>query len=274
MALQPAAGERLIDEGRGAALVFLHHFGGSGSGWAAVIDRLSYRFRCIAPDLPGFGTARHSGPCTVAASAQRVAALVERLGLADYLFVGHSMGGKIALAVAARRPPGLAGLVLLAPSPPTPEPIPEADRAHLLASWGNREAMVALVDRITVRPLSRSDRERQVADLLGTSRASWEAWLHSGSREDIGASLERITVPMTIVSGDGDRNITAAVLRRELLQRAPTASMEMIAGAGHLLPVEARDEVAAIIERAHREPALTGADPIGNSGLFAGNLRS
>jgi pimeloyl-ACP methyl ester carboxylesterase len=267
---QVPVAEGLLDDGRGPALVFLHHFGGSGRGWTGVIGRLSRRFRCIAPDLPGFGSARQAGSYTTAASADYVAALVEHLGLADYRLVGHSMGGKIALALAARRPRGLAGLVLLAPSPPTPEPIPEADRARLLASWGDRAAMIALVDKITVRPLSRLDRERQVADLLGASRAAWEAWLHCGSREDIGASLERIAVPIAVVSGDGDQNITAAVLRRELLQRAPTATMEMIAGAGHLLPVEARYEVAAIIERSYREPAMAGAALIGTSGLLVG----
>jgi pimeloyl-ACP methyl ester carboxylesterase len=231
----------------------------------ALIDRLSQHHRCIAPDLPGFGSAAgRPGPFSTPAAVDEILALIDRLGLRDYRLVGHSMGGKIALAIAARKPPGLRGLILLAPSPPTPEPIPEADRAHLLASWGDRDAMAAVVHKVTVRPLSLSDREQEVADMLATSKTAWAAWLNEGSREDISASLDKVDVPITVVSGTGDRNISSAMLRRELLPRAPTATMEIVPGAGHLLPVEARDEVAAIIQHSQLDPALAGADPIGN----------
>jgi pimeloyl-ACP methyl ester carboxylesterase len=256
---RPNSAEPIIDEGGGPPLLFLHHFGGSSRSWRGVIDRLSHRYRCIAPDLPGFGTAAdRPGPFTTAAAADVIIALIEALALQDYRIVGHSMGGKIALAVAAREPPGLRGLILLAPSPPTPEPIPAADRAHLLASWGDRDAMAAIVDKVSVRALSRSDREHQVADMLAASREAWAAWLNHGSREDISAAISRIAVPITIVSGSGDRTVETAVLRRELLQKAPNATLEIIAGAGHLLPIEARDEVAAIVEISSPAPALAG----------------
>jgi pimeloyl-ACP methyl ester carboxylesterase len=247
---RPPLATSLIDEGRGPALLFLHHFGGSGRSWRGVIDRLSGRHRCIAPDLPGFGRAAgHSGPFTTGATAAGIVALIERLGLEDYRIIGHSMGGKIALAVAALQPYGLRGLILVAPSPPTPEPIGDADRAHLLGSSGDQVAMAAVIEKIIVRRLSPSDYEQQLTDMLAASKPAWEAWLNQGSREDISASLAKIRIPITIVSGDGDETIPADVLRRELLQQAPTATLEMVAAAGHLLPVEARDEVAFIIQR-------------------------
>jgi pimeloyl-ACP methyl ester carboxylesterase len=176
------------------------------------------------------------------------------------------MGGKIALAIAARRPHRLHGLVLIAPSPPTPEPIPEAERARLIASWGDRDAMTAVVDSITVRPLSRSDRERQVADMLAASKTAWDAWLSHGSREDISSSLAKICVPVTIVAGGADQTITPALLRRELLQRLPGATMGIVLGAGHLLPIEAHDEVADIILRSQPEPVLAEADSASSNG--------
>jgi pimeloyl-ACP methyl ester carboxylesterase len=263
---QPAAAEHL-DEGNGPPLLFLHHFGGSSRSWRGVIDRLSHRHRCIAPDLPGFGTAAdRPGPFTTAAAADVITALIEALALQDYRIVGHSMGGKIALAVAARAPPGLRGLILLAPSPPTPEPIPAADRGHLLASWGDRDATAAIVDKISVRALSRLDREQQIADMLASSQEAWAAWLNRGSREDLSAALGRIAVPITIVSGSGDRTVGTAVLHRELLQKTPSATLEIISGAGHLLPIEARDEVAAIIRRSSRAPALAGMHNSQNRG--------
>ncbi len=150
-------------------------------------------------------------------------------------------------------------LILFAPSPPTPEPIPDAERARLLASWGDRGAMTAIVEKISVRPLSRSDREQQVADMLATSKAAWEAWLSHGSRENISSSLTKISLPVTIIGGGADRTITPALLRRELLDRLPTATLSVIPGAGHLLPMEAHDEVAGIILSPQPERALADA---------------
>ncbi len=239
-----------IDRGRGPALVFLHHFGGSARSWTRVIDRLVDDCRCIAPDLPGFGAdCDRQGPFTTAAAADATIALVDGFELDDFILVGHSMGGKIAMAIAARRPAGLRRLVLLAPSPPPPEPISDEDRAHLLASWGNRAAMAAIVVKIAARPIGPADREQLVADMLLASEAAWRAWLTDGSREDIGEALDEIRVPVTILSGSDDRTIPAEVLRRDIAERLTDARLEIIAGAGHLLPVEASEEVAAIILR-------------------------
>jgi pimeloyl-ACP methyl ester carboxylesterase len=115
--------------------------------------------------------------------------------------------------------------------------------------------MAAIVEKITVRRLSLQERERLVADMLAASREAWEAWLNHGSREDISASVERIAIPMAVVAGGGDQTIPVAVLRRELLRSSPTATMEIVADAGHLLPLEAGDQVAAIIRSSTRERA-------------------
>jgi 3-oxoadipate enol-lactonase len=50
--------------------------------------------------------------------------VILELNLKRYVLVGHSMGGKIAQLMASRRPTGLAGLVLVAPSPPSPMALP------------------------------------------------------------------------------------------------------------------------------------------------------
>jgi pimeloyl-ACP methyl ester carboxylesterase len=222
-----------------------------------LIDRLSQQHRCIAPDLPGFGSAAgRPGPFSTPAAVDEILVLIDRLGLQDYRLVGHSMGGKIALAIAAREPPTLGGLILLAPSPPTPEPILPADRAHLLSTWGDRDAMAAIVDKISARALSRMDREQQVTDMLASAPEAWAAWLNDGSREDISGAVRRIAVPVAIVSGGGDRTIGTDVLRRELLPHLPAATLEIVRRAGHLLPIEARDEVATIIQLSARPPTL------------------
>jgi 3-oxoadipate enol-lactonase len=74
------------------------------------------------------------GRYDLATMADDVQGVVEALGLHRYVLVGHSMGGKVAQTVAARRPASLLGLVLVAPAPPTPMPVPEAQRGETLAS--------------------------------------------------------------------------------------------------------------------------------------------
>jgi len=81
-------------------------------------------------------------------------AVVRTLGLTRYVLVGHSMGGKVAQIIAARRPEGLAGVVLVAPAPPTPMPMPEAQRASMLESYGSREGVLQALSRACRRAVT------------------------------------------------------------------------------------------------------------------------
>ena len=226
-------------------LVFLHHFGGSARSWDQVIARLGDACETLALDLPGFGDAAQApGPYTVDAQADFVEA---RLPSGPFILIGHSMGGKVALALAARRPPALAELLLLAPSPPTPEPIADEARAALIAGWGDHGAMARTLAQITAFPLAGSVRERTVDDMVRAGKAAWNAWLTCGSREDISPAMSRINVPATIMSGADDTVLPTLLLDREVTERLSRVRKVVVQGAGHLLPLEAPDEVASAI---------------------------
>ncbi|OWP63822.1 alpha/beta hydrolase [Hymenobacter amundsenii] len=233
----------------------LHYWAGAGHEFDQLADLLQPEYRLLAPDLGGFGAApAPSGGFSVSAYADAVAAFIEAEKLTRYVLVGHSMGGKIALALAARQPAGLAGLVLLSPSPPTPEPMTEADRQASLQAWGQAAEAEKTQRHITAQALPAATVRQVVADNLRSTRAAWDAWLLEGSREDIGAQMSRIVVPCAIVAGDQDAVMSPSVHGLETLPLLPAGTpLEIIGGAGHLLPYEAPEAVAALLDRFARE---------------------
>lgn len=232
------------------ALVFGHYFGGSSRSWREVMPLLPSTCRLIAPDGRGFGGSEATPQgYSVSESADDVLALLQVLEVRDFVLIGHSMGGKIALEVAARQPKYLRSLVLLAPSTPTPEPMPDAERARMRAGWGQRDSAQETIRGASAPHLAPEVFERAVEDGLRSSRAAWLAWLDSGSREDISAQMARIQVPVSVLAGECDGALGPQVLGRELVARVAGARLEVAPGCGHLLPLEAPQIVADFIRK-------------------------
>ncbi len=226
--------------------VALHYWAGSGREFELLPPLLPPGARLLAPDLPGFGS--QAAPAgfdySVASYADWVVQYIAEHKLADYHLIGHSMSGKISLALAARRPTGLRGLLLLSPSPPTPEPISDEDRAASLAAYGQPAEAEKTFAKITSIPLAEEWHKQVVADNLRTTQAAWDAWLQHGSREDISALMPQIEVPCRLLVGENDRAVPPAAQRQQTLPLLPAGStMVVVPGAGHLLPLEAPEEI-------------------------------
>jgi pimeloyl-ACP methyl ester carboxylesterase len=140
------------------------------------------------------------------------------------------MGGKVALALAAQRPRGLQGLFLLAPSPPTPEPISEKDRAESLATWADREASNLCLQRITNLPVTAEAASRFTEDNLRTTEAVWDWWYHTGSRENILHLMPDVAAPVWIMTGSEDSVIPPDIQQCETA--APLKNKRLCGGSG------------------------------------------
>ena len=221
-------------------LIFLHYFGGGPRSWDGVLLRLD-DFDCQTPDL------REVGRLPDGYSVERAATDTMQLAgeqAEPFVIVGHSMGGKIALAIAARAPKNLRGLFLIAPSPPSPEPMNEADREFMLRGHGTREAAERIVKGAAGAPLPSEAWETAIAANLAYGERDWRNWIEIGTREDISALVPQIKVPVTIIAGESDESMSANFLRGALADLIPGTSVAEIRGIGHLVPQGKPDETA------------------------------
>ncbi|MBH8559311.1 alpha/beta fold hydrolase [Hymenobacter negativus] len=226
-------------------IIALHYWAGSGREYD-LLRPLLPQANLLTPDLPGFG-AQPVPPgfdYSVRAYADWIAAYTQEQKVTDFTLIGHSMSGKMALALAARQPAGLRRLVLLSPSPPAGEPMSDKDRAALLAAYGKREEAEKTFHKITRQPLPAAVRSQVIADNLRSTEAAWATWLLQGAREDISALMPQLRVPCHLLVGDGDTSITPDSQRRLTLPLLPAGTpFEVVPNTGHLLPLEAAAEV-------------------------------
>jgi 3-oxoadipate enol-lactonase len=162
--------------------------------------------------------------------------------------LGHSMGGKVAQFLASQRPPGLVGLVLVAPATPTPQNIPEPAKQAQLHAYDNRENALQAMAFLTAHPPSDTLRQQILADKFAArSPQAKLAWPTSSAYEDISGLVGNIAVPTLILAGDQDRQDPLEQHRREVLPRIPKARIVVIHDSGHLIPIDQPHQLAEAI---------------------------
>jgi pimeloyl-ACP methyl ester carboxylesterase len=241
-------------------LVFLHYWGGSSRTWDGVIAALPQPFRTIAMDHRGWGES--DSPVTgygLADLADDAQGVIEALNLTRYVLVGHSMGGKVAQLLASRRPKGLVGLVLVAPSPPQPSAMPPENREIMANAYSTRETVIMAVEQMmTAKALSPKHLEEVIEDSLRGAPQAKAAWPRSTSLEDITREVTAISVPIVVIAGELDRVDSIDLLKTELLSRLPHAELHVLPGTGHLSPLESPREIAQLISDFACSPPVAG----------------
>lgn len=191
--------------GEGEPVVLVHGFAGSSAWWSGTASALAERFRVVAPNLPGFGGAPPlPGPFSLDALAGALGALLEREGMSPAHVVGHSLGGSVALRLAAARPDAVRRLVLVASSG-LPDRRPAAIQVLSAAAEGLR-----------------APRERKptlLGDVLRMSPYTFVAAARELAREDLSALLPHVAAPTLLLWGARD------VLVPPLLARAFAAGL-------------------------------------------------
>lgn len=259
-------------------VVLIHGLGGAHVNWLALGPRLRGRARSLAVDLSGHGRTPWLGTSTIERQVELVTALVQKEARGPVILVGNSMGGLIALRVAAARPDLVSSLLLLSPLIPQPPFTPmDRDTARmllpglpLLGPWLYRRRLKKLgptgvvewlLSLIAVDPTGIDAAVKQAHRELASERATlpWAIpafvqavrsclWTALRAGAYFGA-LADLRVPTHILHGERDRIVPLSAARW-VHARRPDWTLEVLPGKGHVPMLEAPDLVCQrILER-------------------------
>ncbi len=244
--------------GEGPVIVLLHGITSTSATWEKVLPYLATRFTVIAPDLIGHGdSAKPRGDYSLGAYASGVRDLVVSLGYDSATFVGHSLGGGVAMQLSYQFPErcerlvlvdsgGLgrevSGLLRAATLPGSEWVLPLLASGRIL---GAGRAVGGLLDRLGLRAgTDIEEMARGHATLY--DREAREAFVHTlrtivepgGQRVDASDRLYLAeNVPFMLVWGEDDSMIPLAHGQRAH-ELVPSSRLEVFPGAGHFPHVD------------------------------------
>jgi pimeloyl-ACP methyl ester carboxylesterase len=237
------------EEGSGGPPILLVH------GWccdhtymAPQIDHLASAHRVIAPDLSGHGRSDPSRQVyTMAGFADELAWLASHLGLNRPVVIGHSMGGGIALELAARHPDVPAAIAMLDSTIVVPAERHARMEALLpvFRAPGYRDAMREALETGFFQPWDDPERRARIVDAMTAAPQHVVAGAWQGILEwDGAAATAACKVPALYVAAAAPRTDLA-----RMRQLCPPLLTAQIVGAGHFVQLEVPEQINAMLDR-------------------------
>ena len=231
--------------GTSPALVFLHGAGVDKALWDPQMQALCDRFHCIALDLPGHGNV--PAVADVPATAAYVHGRLQQHGIDRYAVVGLSLGGMVALDIAARWPEEVTHLVMI-------ESVPNVTDNSALKFLAN--AVVGLLKLISPRLLAAMPARQMGAiseDAGGYLKSALRRMTRHGNYAVMKAAmsydgrnhLPSLQMPTLIMVGEHNRQTHAGA--QEMAARIPGARFVTIPEAGHIANRDAPEFVSSAI---------------------------
>ena len=234
-----------LEGGGGAPLVLVHGFGADKDNFTRVARWLTPHYRVIVPDLVGFGESSHRADVDYhyAAQAQRLHDFTQTLGLARFDLGGNSMGGGIAMSLAAQHPQEVASLWLLdcagiAAAPPS-------ELARIVTTTGTNPLIItkesdfpAFIHFVMSDPpyIPGSVMDVMARERMANEPLEQKVFVQIAT-DSVDAAVKGLATPTLIVWGDEDRALsvgTVPVLKTLL----PNAQAIVMSHVGHAPMIE------------------------------------
>ncbi|MDE2149922.1 MAG: alpha/beta hydrolase [Gammaproteobacteria bacterium] len=237
----PPAALHYVQAGDGVPLVLLHGIGATHEDFESQIPVFSREFRVIAPDLRGYGDSPPGDDYRIESFAGDVWALLQRLGVDRFNLLGHSMGGAVAMRMAADQPRRIIRLVLADTLPSfvadtLGKSLMYVYRRMMMRIFGPRRLSLAVAANLFPRPEQAALRARVAARNVRHSRRVYLQTLDALYGWSIEDQLHRLTMPTLLLAAEHDYFPEADA--RAFAARLPNARLLLIAGAHHALPLE------------------------------------
>ncbi len=228
------------DEGEGPALVFIHGLGGNSINWLYQRQFFKKNYRVLVPDLPGHGRSRDAQEIPFEEFHLLIHQwLREHLGIDEAIICGISMGGRVAIDLAAYYNDMIRGLILADTFAYIDDEAQEKRRR--IFSLLNEENGVDLWIQQVVREMGIDPESAIAKGFHKGMRENDVAFIHRLflKLQDIDQRdrLRNIDAPTLVLHGERDRFIPPEC-GRELERLIPRARLQMIADSGHLPHVE------------------------------------
>ncbi|SNY24531.1 2-hydroxymuconate-semialdehyde hydrolase/2-hydroxy-6-oxo-octa-2,4-dienoate hydrolase [Paractinoplanes atraurantiacus] len=247
-----------MESGTGPTVLMLHGSGpgttGSGA-WATTARALGTSWRLVAPDQAGFGqtplpAGSRGGLRLWTAQA---AGLMDALGAERYAVVGHSMGGAVALALAAARPRQVTRVVAVSTMGAPGAPL-SADLDAVWAAPAGRDGARDMLRRLVLdqalvtdaavdaRAAAMRTGEAAFASLFPAPRARWADDLTLSA-----ATLGGIRAPVLLIHGAEDRLTPLRTAALPLLDHLADVRLHVLGRCGHVPAIEHPDEFRQLL---------------------------
>ena len=241
------------ESGDGPAIFLLHGMNGDSRSWAYLFHSLNASFRLIAWDAPSFGKSDVFGD-EVSDFKNAAKALLQGLEIKSAVVIGHSMGGLVALQMAADETDLVSGLILSSSHLGFGKPKGEAlmpryaDRIDLISSgivdidYGIERARRSTPPNTpdnTIQFLANISTGARLEGIRDGGRMSQEA--------DNVSICSQVDVPVLILSGGQDKVISKD-MHAALISALPFAKQAMIPKAGHASSAEYPEQVTKHIK--------------------------
>jgi len=271
----------------------VHGLGGAATNWTDLMGLLEDRLHSIAPDLPGFGWSPppQDGDYSVRAHARALAALLESVGDGRPVhLLGNSLGGTVALVVAATRPHVVRTLTLVSPALPVLRPrLTNVHLPALAVPWAGQRlarrlgrfpveqrvrATLALcyadptrvppqrVEEAMTEATRRAGLEHDGEAMLLSLRSLMSAYLRPGTWP-LWRLAQHVTAPTLFVYGLKDRLVDPRTATRAA-RAVPDSRLVVVPDSGHVTQMEHPELVAREVRRLLDAAArVSGARPPG-----------
>jgi pimeloyl-ACP methyl ester carboxylesterase len=240
----PAGTLAVDDGGQGwPPVVLVHSMAGSLAHWARQLEHLRTRRRAVALDLRGHGASdpARNHDYSISALAGDIAAVVDSLEITNFVLVGHSLGGGVALSYAGAHPGQVAGLFLLDPIGDGKQiPAEQADSFlhQLEADFDN----VIQGYWAQISGPNPEVRERLLADLRATPRETIARAFAEVLRFDPDPALAAYHGPLlSVVTPNNDQPFSLHRLGKGFPYR-------VVNGTGHWIQLDRPEEVNRILD--------------------------